>query len=863
MDVEPPAHGDDDGGEHGRTVACRPHMRGGAAARAALEAHVQKIHRVMLLATEAIALLIHEDVEAGVAPADMLRVGDHGLLNSMLNGVVDGHGPDADKHPENARAHRRVRDAYRRIHGAQAPLVPGAGLAQSIAIEAQSYRSLVKTSLRVHFRQRVKRYCKLRLAIPDADFARLTKAERTAHALRVVSVATDVCRPAWVDPVVADATDAAFVAQTRAMLGMDAIDWSPANRAGKRTNKTLTDVIKAKPHLFFAGMAALNRAFAAEGKATFRIVPIRTSLTPRFTTLDQKVLKEAGLVDSEAKARLAKRAKERCEKTAPYRTRLTELATELRNAKSEWKQADLARNANVPTGKKRIPPDDEERERRNAFSADHARRVAVVRDDPTYVALCDAAAAEKRETFEAVFDLRRGETPNGAPLAKKAAARWVHSMKTDGVSARVLLSEKPVGGTKRGRDGRVPIPRRGLHTVERLRESLFGSEKAPALHPEWVATLDGMGAREQNEVLNEMLGQTCVGGEVPDVVGGDPGMWELLRLANPDLSWATTRKARDAHRGEGAERLSNTEWARELDAQSAGYTLKQRREENAPARYFLKQRHRDDPERRRRYDTARAYRHAHLSAPDAVDQAEKALSAHNSNGPTAAKLLQYLRARSAALPTLAPWYTHRQRRLLRWKRFINEQRSFSHFCDRIRKMVRQREDGSNRPLVIAYGAKGMSNGLVVGGIPPCINTGLRKKLSREFLTVPVPEHYTSKRCFHCGGECGNHAHLAERDRRIQSDERLEARLSERLARADTPAERRRAREWFERVLDRPCEIRGLRFCAGCSRCLNRDANSAPQMAVQLKRLLLGLGPLYTRTRAEERLDALDGALEQP
>ena len=79
------------------------------------------------------------------------------------------------------------------------------------------------------------------------------------------------------------------------------------------------------------------------------------------------------------------------------------------------------------------------------------------------------------------------------------------------------------------------------------------------------------------------------------------------------------------------------------------------------------------------------------------------------------------------------------------------------------------------------------------GLPPCIGKGLLKKLSREFLVVAVPEHFTSKKCFKCGGSCGNHAYLAERDRRVQSDERLEQRLAERLERCETEAQRDTAR----------------------------------------------------------------------
>jgi hypothetical protein len=638
------------------------------------------------------------------------------------------------------------------------------------------------------------------------------------------------------------------------MLGMDVIEWSPANKNGKSMKRTLFDVIKATPHLFFRGMAALAYAFDAEGERSFRVVPVRSSLSPRFISLDQTVLNASGLVDADTKLRLQKAAEIRRKAKLPFEERLKDAKRQLAAAKSEWKQADLERNAHLKKGEKRIKPLDEELERRATVEKELNDHIGAIKSDPAYVALCDDAETEKRAAFEAVFDLTRSEDgrtrlEGGRALSEQDAARWAFSMKTDGVSVRVLLKEKPTRASKRGRDGRRALPRRGLITIERLRESLFGSEPPPTLDSSTVEELDGLSAQEQNEVLNDVLAGVC---ELPTIVGGDPGMRELLRLCNPDLTW-TDRRERDKVRNAFGDVKDWQAWCEQL---RCGYNLVQRREEKASARYFLKKRHENDPARKQKADSARAYRHAHVHAPEAVLEAERSLSAYNSNGPTAAKLLEYARARSAVLPTLLPWYTDRQRRVLRWKRFISEQRSFSQFCNRIRKMMQQRE----KPLVIAYGAKGMSNGLVVKGLPPCINTGLRKKLSREFLVVAVPEHYTSQRCFHCKSECSNHKYLAERDRRAASDERLEVRLVDRLRRAETSVQRQNARAWCDRAMSRPCEIRGLRFCSGCKRCLNRDANSAPQMAVQLKRMLLGIGPLYKQDKKEVQTEKLEAEL---
>ena len=85
--------------------------------------------------------------------------------------------------------------------------------------------------------------------------------------------------------------------------------------------------------------------------------------------------------------------------------------------------------------------------------------------------------------------------------------------------------------------------------------------------------------------------------------------------------------------------------------------------------------------------------------------------------------------------------------------------------------------------------------------------------------------------------------------------RLEKARDKRLDRPNaTDEEKDAAQKKYEHAVSRPCELRGLCFCTRCKRCLNRDANSAPQMAAQVKRLVLGIGPLYTLTLEELRVE---------
>lgn len=871
--------------DKGRTVAVRlSKLLVDAGSEDVLERAVQRVHRVVLFATEAIALVVQADIDRGVALDSMLPLSGQGKVNSMFLAVVEDEVLKGGKTKvrvgaQNRAPFDRVRAAFRRIHGDDAPLVPAGGLPQLVNYEARYFIATLKTGLVMHYRKRVFRYCKLRLRLSSAAYAALDKQGRKAQTSRVLRAATDVCRPGWMPPV-ADAADAAFVNATRATLGLSAVPWGGQAGADGRTvrRRRLDEVLKEAPQRFLPGMAALNRAFAAAGERTFRLLPMRTTLAPRFITIDQEVLKELGLVGAEAKRKLAADNRRRREQQAPFDADLAALRRAHAEERQAWAQADaaaVAEAAEAEEGAKHKVPK-EEAQRRAARKKAMAAEVKARKEVPAYAALLDGAAAEKRVGFEAVFDATR-------VLSKRDAAAWKHSLKTDGVSARLLLEPRPLPtAAKHSRDGGRALPRRGLISVERLREAVLGSEKAPELTAALRSEIDGLSPQQQNELLNELLGWLPF-----TIVGADPGLWELLVLINPDL---VPPRRKDAEAALGPDRPPSPSlgllpdghsvprppprWRG--DAQCLGearrrqqrYTQPQRREDMKPGRYFLKKRHapggsRPDPERQRRADAARAYRHQHLRTPDQLLEAERVLASHCSKGPTEAKLLAFLRARSAALPTLLEWHAHRRRRLIRWKRFAAEQRSFSQFCDRIRAMgrLRQRGSGTDARVVIAYGAWALSGGLPGKGLPPCIGKGLLRKLSREFVIVAVPEHYTSKRCFHCGGACGNHAYLAERDRRAGADARLEAKLEERLARAETEEQRAAAARWFDAAMGRPCEIRGLRFCEGCCRCLNRDANSAPQMAVQLKRLVLGLSPLHRVSDEDRRLQKMRLATE--
>ena len=77
----------------------------------------------------------------------------------------------------------------------------------------------------------------------------------------------------------------------------------------------------------------------------------------------------------------------------------------------------------------------------------------------------------------------------------------------------------------------------------------------------------------------------------------------------------------------------------------------------------------------------------------------------------------------------------------------------------------------------------------------------------------------------------------------------------------TPLSEAKAREFYERTIARVPEVRGLRLCPNCKRCLNRDNNAANNIGLQFKRLVLGLGPIKKLDKDEKLLHKANVALE--
>ena len=143
--------------------------------------------------------------------------------------------------------------------------------------------------------------------------------------------------------------------------------------------------------------------------------------------------------------------------------------------------------------------------------------------------------------------------------------------------------------------------------------------------------------------------------------------------------------------------------------------------------------------------------------------------------------------------------------------------------DRIKSMQ------TNETMLLAYGSvvKAIST-FSPKGVAPCINMGLRYRLSRHFVVVDTPEHYTSMTCSKCHCRCGPFEAL-ETERRVKLVEK-----------ASSEEEKKKARYH---------EIRGLRRCQNveCEAILHRDRNAAVNIATNFCRLYRGQAPLREPT----------------
>ena len=214
--------------------------------------------------------------------------------------------------------------------------------------------------------------------------------------------------------------------------------------------------------------------------------------------------------------------------------------------------------------------------------------------------------------------------------------------------------------------------------------------------------------------------------------------------------------------------------------------------------------------------------------PLSVESEEQKLSLLNSKAPSLEAFANFSRTRleqQLDCEDTEAFYADLEFRHRRRKVRIKAQQSESRLVARLRGM---HAPDDPRRLVLAYGAWGLVAGRPGAacnkGNAPAIGVGLMRKLARDFVVVPTPEHHTSKTCVKCRGVCGAHPTLKTKNGK---------------------------------------SIRGLRVCQheGCGLLQNRDKTGATNIGTQLLRLLGGEGPLRPMSPEELQFHELNTCLD--
>ena len=453
------------------------------------------------------------------------------------------------------------------------------GIKESIEYECIRYNANVKTQVHRSFRSRVGRIVKLRLRLSDEAAAAMSADEKKRYRYHTNIAMAAATRPsgsrglpdahaAVVDAVVAD-------------LGIGNIDL-----AVDGTAKPIAYVLKAKPCRFLPALRRINLELEAAGEARFRLVPLTTSNVPGFFPVDQKLIKQLGLLSDEQKKGINRRITECNDAKRPYEQRLRALRKQLRDLEASWKAADFelekarygpfrveweaketldalvhelelrAADAAAEVGKKRKRVAKKERalkrrktpakpiltpEQKAADAAEKARRDALrkpinteinaILTDPRYVQLCDDRANEKRAAFEAIFDISK--TVNHPE-------QWAFALSTDGFSARLLFNRPQSCPSGRASDDDAKkltaMPKRGIFTVDRLAGALTNGHGLSAKEMERLRSRPPI---ELNEELQRTLDYAHDGICPFVVMGVDPGKTELVVATDANAAFQT------------------------------------------------------------------------------------------------------------------------------------------------------------------------------------------------------------------------------------------------------------------------------------------------------------------------------------
>ena len=316
------------------------------------------------------------------------------------------------------------------------------GLAQMLSAEAIGFKTIIDLNITEHFKKRLYKF--VRWTFHTSETRVMAPEEYKCHKLAMLQITNDLLRIENAD-IVSPIEFHPWINQYRSFFHLDTLlQTDPFQVAAKFS-----------PQLFLPAMRMMNRAFEGSGKHTFSLMPLTRTFRPGFVTLDVATWSEVlGIAPTESRkaslqASANKRKKEKQdgiylsvnEKKALKQTDLESKRKEFELEKQHKK--DMLQNETATDKRKRLQSEKEERneiKRQKRVQAEEKRMVTH----------------RAKDDFYATF----------ATILPRKKLRFGHSIRTDGVSAR-LLFYKEIDNKEMNKA--TNLPRRGLYTIDEIK----------------------------------------------------------------------------------------------------------------------------------------------------------------------------------------------------------------------------------------------------------------------------------------------------------------------------------------------------------------------------------------------------------
>ena len=468
---------------------------------------VHRVHRIVLDATELMALHLSRCLESNIA---LPRVDASWIKNLMME-VSEGNGKRKRVDANVSATVETYMPELKRTNRKQ--------LDNIMMAESNSLAACFNTNLWFHFRKRMKRF--VRWWHPtDASW---TKEKKKLHALQVLKITSDLCKPKG-EEFESDDAYHAWIEKYRTDLGLSEIcSWS------------MEDVVKTQQELLLRATWLVNKEYEEADEKCISCWPIRRRFRPAFCQIDTKAVRNLLGLDKEYDRYQSKRRERLKQQKKEYRTRVSanraainlpiiprsklgrQQATELKQRQGAkdaakliqraWRSYLLPRRLRLLILAKRTPL--------LLIKAQYGIRAFLENHRASVQAHEQYRDQAKADSWQEILQTKAVKVPKKMEFGG--------SIRTDGISVRLYLKPKIVpkgNGSKKRKRNEDCLPSRGLFAIDALKHF---SRLAEA-----------------------------------EVIGADPGKSELLVCANVSTNNPLQRRYHPSVRLTSAQRRHET-----------------------------------------------------------------------------------------------------------------------------------------------------------------------------------------------------------------------------------------------------------------------------------------------------------------